>query len=92
MHAVARKPRTRRPYLLRGLVRCGMCERRMQGNWNHEEAYDRCRFPHEYALPETLEHPKVVYLREALVIPPLDRWISTLFHPGKRRGDVSGAR
>jgi site-specific DNA recombinase len=51
----------------------------MQGNWNHEEAYYRCRYPQEYALPETLEHPRVVYLREAHVIPPLDRWISTLF-------------
>lgn len=88
VHAVARKPRrTPRPYLLRGLLRCGMCERRMQWNWNHEEAYYRCRYPQDYASPETLEHASVVYLREAHVIPPFDSWISTLLHPeaSKRR-------
>jgi hypothetical protein len=73
--------RTPRPYLLRGLLRRGMCERRMQGNWNHEEAYYCCRYPQEYAFPDTLEHPRVVYLRESHVIPHLDKWISTLFDP-----------
>jgi hypothetical protein len=34
-----RKPRrTPRPYLLRGLLRCGLCDRRMQGSWNHDQA------------------------------------------------------
>jgi site-specific DNA recombinase len=75
-----RKPRpTSRSYLLRGLLRCGLCERRMQGNWNHEEAYYRCRYPSEYALPSRLRHPRSVYVREAHVVPALDSWIAELF-------------
>jgi site-specific DNA recombinase len=62
---VRRSRRTPRPYLLRGRLRCGLCERRMQGNWNHEEAYYRCRYAAEYALSRRTQHPKTVYVREA---------------------------
>jgi site-specific DNA recombinase len=45
-----RKARSaRRPYPLSGLVRCGICSRRMQGQHNHGTTYYRCRFPSEYA-------------------------------------------
>lgn len=43
--------RSRRPYLLSGLLHCGRCGRRMQGSWNHDQAYYRCKFPAEYAVP-----------------------------------------
>jgi hypothetical protein len=77
-----RKPRaTPRPYLLRGRLRCGLCERCMQGHWVHEEAYYRCRYPAQYAIATTMRHPKSVYLREADLLPPLDRWIAELFDP-----------
>ncbi|WP_218671136.1 zinc ribbon domain-containing protein [Microbispora sp. GKU 823] len=56
---------TRRPYALRGVLFCGYCDRRMQGNWNNDQAYYRCRYPAEYALANDVDHPKVVYLREA---------------------------
>ena len=79
-----RKPRrTPRPYLLRGLLRCGLCERRMQGSWNHEQAYYRCRYPTEYALPRGTQHPKIVYVREAQIVPPLDDWIAGIFEPDR---------
>ncbi len=75
-----RKPRrTPRPYLLRGLLRCGLCNRRMQGSWNHEHAYYRCRYPTEYALPRGTEHPATVYVREAQIVQRLDDWISGIF-------------
>ena len=32
-------------YVLAGLLRCGICGRRMQGQWNHGRAYYRCKFP-----------------------------------------------
>jgi len=82
-----RKPRrTSRSYLLRGLLRCGLCERRMQGSWNHEQAYYRCCYPAEYALPRRAQHPKAVYVREARIVPPLDDWIAGVFEPNRLEG------
>lgn len=87
-----RKPRrTPRPYLLRGLLRCGLCDRRMQGSWNHDQAYYRCRYPTEYALPRRTQHPRTVYVREAQIVPPLDDWISGVFEPGRRLKDTCRA-
>ena len=31
-----------------GRLRCGVCERRMQGHWNHGQAYYRCKFRSDY--------------------------------------------
>jgi site-specific DNA recombinase len=61
--------RVRRLYTLRGLVSCGICRRRMQSQWNHDEPYYRCRFPNEYGLANKIQHPRNVYLaeREALL-------------------------
>lgn len=46
MAGMARLERTRstgsRPYLLRGLLRCQICQRRMQGGRIREDAYHRC--------------------------------------------------
>ena len=44
----------------------------MTGNWNNDQACYRCRFPAGYALPNRVDHPKAVYLREADVIGQLD--------------------
>jgi Recombinase zinc beta ribbon domain len=79
-----RKPRrTPRPYLLRGRLRCGLCDRRMQGSWNHKQAYYRCRYPTGYALPRRAQHPRTVYVREAQIVPPLDDWIAGVFEPDR---------
>jgi len=50
----------------------------MQGSWNHGQAYYRCKFPTEYAVA-THQHPRTVYVREAAIVPALDRWLATLF-------------
>jgi DNA invertase Pin-like site-specific DNA recombinase len=77
---IARRPRpTRRPYAYRGVLFCGYCERRMQGNWNNDQAYYRCRFPAEYALANRVDHPKTVYLREAEILDDVDAWLAELF-------------
>jgi site-specific DNA recombinase len=68
-----------RRYLLSGLVHCGVCNRRMQGQQNHGASYYRCRFPPEYALTAELAHPRNVYLAEQTVIPALDTWLARLF-------------
>ena len=76
--AAVRKTKTRHPYMLSGLMRCGLCGRRMQASWNNSKAYYRCKFPSEYAVAED-KHPKTVYVREIAVLPGLDQWIGQLF-------------
>ncbi|HVA04763.1 MAG TPA: recombinase family protein [Acidimicrobiales bacterium] len=79
---VARKGhRTNRTYVLAGRVRCTLCDRRMQGHWNHDSAHYRCRYAAEYALANKVDHPKTVYLREDAVVPKLDAWLAELFDP-----------
>jgi site-specific DNA recombinase len=55
----------------------------MQGSWNHEQAYYRCHYPTEYALPRGTQHPATVYVRETQIVPPLDDWISGIFEPDR---------
>jgi len=76
-----RPHRTNRPYAFRGCLFCGYCDRRMQGNWNNRQAYYRCRFPQQYARTNDIDHPKVVYLREAEIAEHVDAWLATMFAP-----------
>ena len=76
--AVARKVHG---YALKGLVFHESCERRMQGTWNHDSPYYRCRFPNEYAIANQIEHGLSVYLREDEVTAPLDKWLAQVFDP-----------
>jgi hypothetical protein len=73
--------RTQNTYQLRGLLFCGICERRMQSHWIDGRDYYRCRFPQEYALANKIKHPSNVYLREDVVVPKLDRLLAKLFAP-----------
>ncbi|WP_079106626.1 recombinase family protein [Streptomyces hygroscopicus] len=83
-HPAERSPRTTpRTYALRGLIRCSLCDRKMQGTFNHGHPHYRCRYPYEYAKSGTLDHPLTVYIREAVILPELDRWISQVFAPGQ---------
>jgi site-specific DNA recombinase len=77
-HAPRRTPRV---YVLRGMLHCAVCRRRMQGNWNNDQAYYRCRFPAEYALANRVEHPRVGYLRETAILPHLDEWLADALAP-----------
>jgi hypothetical protein len=81
--------RARRPYVLRACLHCGICHRRMEGSWNNDEAYYRCRFPEEYALVNRIQHPRNVYLREAALLRPLDAWLSTYFAPHRRAETIA---
>ena len=73
--------RTPRPYALRGIVRCGICGRKMQGSWNHDRPHYRCMFLTEYAAKNKIPHPPAVYLREDQFLPQLDAWLAGLFAP-----------
>jgi hypothetical protein len=62
-------------YVLRGLLRCHLCQRLMQGSWNNGTAYYRCRFPREYVKANNLDHPPNVYLRQDRLVAALQDWI-----------------
>ncbi len=70
-----------KPYLLRGRLTCGLCQRRLQGQWVRGEAYYRCRYPTEYAHSAHLDHPSNVYLRETDLVAKLDTWLARLVSP-----------
>jgi site-specific DNA recombinase len=53
----------------------------MQGQYSNRAAYYRCRYPKEYALASHVSHPGNVYLREADVLPAIDRWLLGIFAP-----------
>jgi site-specific DNA recombinase len=73
--------RVMHPYVLRGRLYCGYCGRRMQGQYSNRAPYYRCRYPREYALASHVTHPGNVYLREADVLPAIDRWLLAIFAP-----------
>ncbi|WIX92610.1 recombinase family protein [Amycolatopsis sp. DG1A-15b] len=74
---------TARTYLLRGLLRCGACHRKMQGATIRQHVYYRCTArtmaPGSAALAD---HPKTVNLKEGAVVAALNGWIGRLFEPG----------
>lgn len=57
--------RTPRAYALRGVVRCGICGRKMQGSWNNGKPHYRCTFLDQYAAKNKISHPSSVYLLPA---------------------------
>jgi site-specific DNA recombinase len=80
-HAQHKPHRRLHAYALRGLVICGLCERRMQSHWVNGAPYYRCRFPAEYALADRVQHPLNVHLREDAVLGRIDKWLSREFTP-----------
>ncbi len=76
--ATSRTPIDGRLYQLSGLLHCSLCTRRMQGQWNHNRAYYRCKFPEDYPI-EDPEHPRSVYVREDAITRGLDCWLAALF-------------
>jgi site-specific DNA recombinase len=77
-----RKPRaTPRPYALRSLVFCGICDRRMQGTWNNGRAHYRCAVSGDHVQVARTDHPKAVYVREDHILGPLDGWLAQIFDP-----------
>jgi site-specific DNA recombinase len=76
------------PYVLRGLLYCGICGRKMQAQRNNHRTYYRCRYPREYALASNVQHPVNVYLREEQILPAVDRWLVQIFAPQRLEGTI----
>lgn len=73
-----RAPALGRNYQLAGLMRCGKCGRRMQGQWNHGRAYYRCKFAEDY--PGAADHPKSIYVKESAVVHGLNGFLHEKFN------------
>ena len=87
-----RKPRqTRHPYLLLGRLYCGICERRMHGTWNNNQAYYRCLLARPHARGRRQHaHPRSVCLPETVILATLDAWLGR--QPGScQLGEILGS-
>ncbi|MGW4800860.1 recombinase family protein, partial [Nonomuraea sp. NPDC004297] len=56
--------RSRRVYLLAGLLKCGLCGRRLDSHWVSGHPGYRCRHGYTSARPREVSGPKFLYLRE----------------------------
>ena len=75
--------RTRHVYALAGQVVCDACDRKMQASRANGYVYYRCRFAAEYALANKISHPRNILIREAELVPALDRWLASQFEPDR---------
>ncbi|WP_091297748.1 recombinase family protein [Amycolatopsis xylanica] len=84
------RPATKHTYLMKGLVRCEICTRKMQGAKIRTGIYYRC-------LARTLapgsavlaDHPKTVNLREDVITPPVNAWLCQVFDLANRDETVA---
>ncbi|WP_233594909.1 zinc ribbon domain-containing protein [Amycolatopsis sp. WAC 04169] len=84
------RPAAKHTYLLKGLVRCDICARRMQGAVIRKGIYYRCiARTMAPGSPVLADHPKTVNLREDVVIPPLNAWLCQVFDPDNRDETVA---
>ena len=60
-----------RCYRLAGLLRCGICGRRMESCWSNNRPAYRCRHGHSSASAPDPARPKNLYVREDGILPHL---------------------
>ena len=73
---------TSHPYALGGRVRCGYCQRRMEGAARRWGTYYRCVARTLVSgSPVFAGQPKSVYLPEVAVLGPVNQWLGDLFDP-----------
>ncbi|MEU4674511.1 recombinase family protein [Amycolatopsis sp. NPDC023774] len=53
-----------RRFALAGLIRCGICNRRLDSHWNHGRPTYRCRHGHTSTQSTNQNRPKTLYIRE----------------------------
>ncbi len=83
------KPRdVKHPYVLRGILHCGICGRKLQGSARPSRAADaparilyRCEFGATRSIPSEMDHPPTVYVREDAITAPLDKWLAEIVTP-----------
>ncbi|WP_338073239.1 zinc ribbon domain-containing protein [Kibdelosporangium phytohabitans] len=76
---------TKHTYLFRGLIRCAVCKRKMEGSPRAHGMYYRC--PARTLAPGSpalVDHPPTVYIREDPLLEAVNEWLGGLFHPRNR--------
>ena len=75
-------------YLLRGIVRCDLRGRKMQGSARRSRIAGsptrvlyRCEFGASRSVPVGMDHPPTVYVREDAIVPRLDAWLAEIVTP-----------
>ncbi|WP_285498465.1 recombinase family protein, partial [Actinomadura sp. NBRC 104425] len=89
------REKTTRHYALRGIIYCGLCNRKMQAHTYKDYIYFRCRYPQEYGLANKVEHPRNVFVREKQVTALLDAWLAKALAPHRIKetiNDLYGAQ
>jgi hypothetical protein len=73
-----------RTYQLAGLLRCGICGRRLDSHWVNDRPGYRCRHGHNSASPTTdrVDRERIIYVREDELLQGL---ASTLRHESGKR-------
>ncbi|WP_433177441.1 recombinase family protein [Actinoallomurus sp. CA-150999] len=70
-----------RCYQLAGLLRCGICRRRMESCWSNNQAAYRCRHGHTSASKTDPDRPKNLYIRENRLLAHLPALYILLVQP-----------
>ena len=70
-------------YLLKGMVRCSICTRKMQGNQLLGNLHYRCVLKRDYP---GADHPKSLSVREEHLFSLVDNWLPELFAPDNIEG------
>lgn len=73
---------TRHAYALRGLIRCAVCDRKMEGAKRDSGIYYRC-VSRDLGPAAADDHPTTVYLLERPVLTGIHRWLNDLFKPAR---------
>lgn len=77
-----------RHYVLRGRVRCALCDRRMEGTYQREAKWYRCRFSatRGRVAAEVAGHPRALQVKEDLILEELLNFLGRrLFGPDRLR-------
>jgi site-specific DNA recombinase len=73
-------------YLMTGLVRCGICGRKMAGHRIGERRGYTCRIRADYATPAGGDgHPRRLFVSERALARTVDDWLAELFAPDQRQ-------
>ncbi len=75
-----------RRYLLAGLLRCGICGRRLESSWSNGRAAYRCRHSYTSAARPDPARAKNAYVREDQILPRLAALAILLADQGHTQG------
>jgi DNA invertase Pin-like site-specific DNA recombinase len=83
------RTQSKHAYSLRGVLYCGLCNRKMQAHTYKDYVYFRCRYPEEYALANKVKHPRNIFVREQQVTALVDPWLAKVLAPHRIKQTIA---